>query len=82
MKLWKSTAAELLLPSIELASPVQKADQVSLLLPYEAEEVSGAYAVRFPPGVSFDAPTQIFTAPRPQAMSTCGIPQKPHPASH
>jgi hypothetical protein len=69
---WKIGA--LLLPIVELAGPVQEADQSCLLLPNEAEKLSRIDGVGLASRIGLDPPAQIFTAPWPQAMSTCGIP--------
>ena len=66
----------------QIGRPLQKAKQIPLFAPGEAQNVNGPDAVGFHPGVGFYAPLKIFAAPGSQARAACRIPQKSYGGDH
>src|SRR5208283_6207621 len=68
--------------ALHLARPLEKTPQFPALTPHEFPEFQKSDLRHLHPGVGFDAPEQIRTAPRRQAMTAGSIPQEAEDAPH
>src|ERR1700756_3812799 len=69
-------------PAFHLARPLQKSAQLAAFAPHELPEFQEANLRHLDPGVGFNAPEQIGTAPRSKAMAFGGVPQKANLVAH
>src|SRR5947207_13469629 len=68
--------------ALHFARPFQKAPEVSAFPPHEFPKFQETDLRHLHTGVGFDAPEQIGTSPRSQAMSLGGIPEKAELVAH
>ena len=67
---------------LHLGSPLQESPQVFSFPPHEFPELQEANLRHFDAAVSFNAPEEVRTTPREQAVSTGGIPKKTQDDPH
>lgn len=68
--------------ALDFACPSEEAPQVIALSPHKFPEFQEADLLHFDAGVGFDAPEQIGTAPRSEAMSLGGVPHEADAVPH
>ena len=64
------------LPGSKISGPTEKSHQLGPFLPEEEPEIPGVDGIGFAAGIGFDAPLEVFAAPRGKPMASCRIPQK------
>ena len=67
---------------LHLGRPFQKTPQVVALPPHELGELQEADFMHLDPGVRFDSPQQVGTAPGRQVVPAGGIPEKSQHVAH
>ena len=68
--------------AIHLSRPLQKTPQAGALAPQKFPELKEANFRHLDAAVGLDAPQQIWTPPRGQAMAPGGVPQKAQGMAH
>lgn len=67
---------------LHLASPLQKTQDLVSFPPHEAAELGKADALHLNAGVGLDAPAEVGTPPRRQAVPARGTPKKAQDVAH
>ena len=65
-----------------LIGPAQKPQELTLLIPQEAQHLPRAYLVCMHTAVGLNAPAKVRAAPRPQTRTARAVPKKAESANH
>ena len=68
--------------ALHLGCPFEKAPEIAALAPHELPKFHKTNLRHLHAGVGFDAPQQVGTSPRGQAMAFGGIPEKTEFVAH